>query len=64
MLTFLKLIAILCMILLIVLLLMAMGFIPSQKIIKLIKDKRITQVILGIASMVGLCATFLILLKA
>ena len=61
MLTFLKIIAILCIILLIVLLLMIMGVLPGKKIIKFLQDKTIAQAFLGIAIMIGLCITFVIL---
>ena len=64
MLTFLKITVIFCMVLLIVFLLMVMGFIPNRKIIEFLKNKPVTQAITGIAVMIGLCATFVIVLTA
>ena len=49
-----KIIALFCMLVLIFFLLMIMGFIPSQKIIKFLHDKLIVQVCIGVVIMTGL----------
>lgn len=59
MITLLKIITIPCMILLIAFLLMAMGYIPSEKAISFLKDKQKTQIFMGIAMMIGLLGSFI-----